>query len=60
FGLGLLFTGFLLSEGWLFLQGTFFWGAWGFLPAYYEVLFAVSALMPAGIALLLLGQSRKS
>ncbi|MCB0635120.1 MAG: hypothetical protein KDC54_00800, partial [Lewinella sp.] len=42
FGLGLLFTGFLLSEGWLFLQGTFFWGAWGFLPAYYEVLFAVS------------------
>jgi hypothetical protein len=51
-GLSLLFMGFFLSEGLLFLQGTLFWGAKGFLPFYYELLFAASALIPLGILLL--------
>ena len=53
-GLSLLFMGFFLSEGLLFLQGTLFWGAMGFLPFYYEFLFAASALMPLGILLLVI------
>ena len=54
-GLYLLAAGFVLSEGILFLQGTLFWAAMGFLPFYYEALFGVSALMPLGILLLLAG-----
>jgi len=47
--------GILLSELLLFLQGTLLWGAMGFLPFYYEILFAFSALMPFGILLTLIG-----
>lgn len=55
-GLSLLFLGFFLSEALLFLQGTMFWGAKGFLPYYYELLFVTSALMPLGILLLVARQ----
>lgn len=55
-GLWLLLAGFALSEGLLFVQGTLLWAAKGFLPGYYEGLFAVSALIPVGVALLLAGQ----
>ncbi len=52
-GVRTLMLGFILSEGLLFLQGLMFWGARGFLPYYYEALFAVSALLPAGVLLIL-------
>lgn len=51
-----LSAGFLLSEFLLFLQGTFFWAALGFLPGYYTSLFVVSALIPLGVGLFLTGQ----
>lgn len=57
-GLILLLIGFVGTECWLFLQGTLFWGARGFLPAYYEVLFALSVFLPLGVLLLLFDQVR--
>ncbi|MCO6479691.1 MAG: hypothetical protein J5I94_23850 [Phaeodactylibacter sp.] len=51
-GLGLLLAGFFGSELLLFLQGTMFWGAMGFLPYYYEGLFGISLLMPVGVGIL--------
>lgn len=57
-GMGLLLAGFFGSELLLFLQGTMFWGAKGFLPYYYEGLFGVSLLMPAGILSLLAGEAK--
>lgn len=47
--------GIVLSELLLFLQGSMLWGAMGFLPLYYETLFAFSSLMPFGILLTLIG-----
>lgn len=55
-GVVLFLLGVLGSEAVLFLQGALFWGAMGFLPGYYEVLFGVSTLMLAGIVAVLLGQ----
>jgi hypothetical protein len=52
-GIILLLAGFLGSEALLFLQGTLLWGAKGFLPHYYEMLFGVSVLMPLGVGGLL-------
>lgn len=52
-GLALLLTGIISSELLLFAQGTFFWAGWGMMPGHYWHLFIASALMPAGIALLL-------
>ena len=57
-GMGLLLAGFFGSELLLFLQGTLFWGAKGFLPYYYEGLFGVSLLMPAGVLGVLLGEAK--
>ncbi|MBR9920234.1 MAG: hypothetical protein GYB31_05285 [Bacteroidetes bacterium] len=48
--------GFILSELLLFGQGAALWAGWGFMPAYYLILFGVSALIPIGILLLLIGQ----
>ncbi|MCB9295960.1 MAG: hypothetical protein H6559_22970 [Lewinellaceae bacterium] len=58
-GMGLLLAGFFGSELLLFLQGTMFWGAKGFLPYYYEGLFGISLLMPAGIVSLLAGEAKR-
>jgi hypothetical protein len=55
-GLGLLWTGFVLSEMFLFLQGCLLWGAQGFLPFYYEIIFGVSVLMPLGMLIFVMGQ----
>ena len=52
-GIGLIITGFILSELLLFLQGSLQWGQVGFMPAYYESLFGVSVLIPLGIFLLI-------
>lgn len=59
-GMILLLIGFVGTECWLFLQGTLFWGSLGFLPFYYEVLFALSVCLPAGIAFILFDQARLS
>lgn len=55
-GLWLIFSGFVGSELLLFLQGTMLWATLGFLPNYYELLFGISALIPLGIAIFLIGQ----
>lgn len=47
-------AGFALSELLLFSQGLLYWIQWGQLPAYYEVLFGVSVLLPLGILLIVL------
>ncbi|MEZ5055634.1 MAG: hypothetical protein R2879_01220 [Saprospiraceae bacterium] len=49
----LLFSGIISTELLLFFQGAMFWQAKGFLPFYYELIFGLSLLMPAGILLLL-------
>ncbi len=46
--------GFLISELLLGIQGTMLWQGLGFIPYYYEVLFAIMLLIPAGILVLLL------
>lgn len=53
FGLILFVAGYALSEGLLFLQGTFFWAGFGLLPGYYWTLFAASVLLPLGVGTLL-------
>lgn len=58
-GLVLFVAGLLGSEALLFLQGTLLWGAKGFLPYYYEMLFGVSALVPLGAALTGIGQMNR-
>ena len=59
-GLLLLLAGFFGSELLLFLQGTLFWAALGFVPFYYEGLFCISALIPVGILMILLGRRRNA
>lgn len=54
-GLLLLILGFCGSEFLLFLQGTMFWLTFGFLPAYHELLFGISVLIPLGIVVFLIG-----
>ena len=51
-GLGLFIAGILSSELMLFSQGIMQWAAWGFMPYFYELLFAFSALLPLGLAIL--------
>lgn len=52
-GLAIFLTGVALVEGLLFLQGTLLWGGLGFLPAYYEILFGFTCLMPLGLGVYL-------
>jgi hypothetical protein len=47
-GLSLFLSGFILSELLLFIQGIMYWGLWGNMPYYYELLLGVSLLMPVG------------
>jgi hypothetical protein len=58
-GLGSLVIGIVLSELLLFTQGTFFWVGWGMIPGHYVQLLVASALMPVGIAILLVQALRK-
>ena len=55
-GKHIFIVGFILSETVLIFQGTMFWGAMGFMPYYYELLFGASALIPLGLLLMLVGQ----
>lgn len=52
-GITLFMIGFIGSECLLFIQGIFLWLQWGFIPAYYTVIFVVSLFLPLGIALVL-------
>src|SRR5690606_863742 len=45
-------AGFVLTELLLFVQGLFYWLQWGQLPAYYELIFAASVLLPLAIILI--------
>lgn len=53
-GIGALVSGIVASELLLFIQGTFFWIGWGMIPGHYLQLVIASALMPLGVAVLLL------
>lgn len=55
-GTRIFIVGFILSEVVLFLQGTMFWGAMGFMPYYYELLFGVSAMLPLGLFFMIVAQ----
>jgi hypothetical protein len=57
-GFMILLVGFLLTELILFLQGTMFWAALGFIPFYYELLFGISILLPLSILLILISRQR--
>lgn len=54
-GLVLFFSGVLLSELLLFLQGTLLWAGQGLMPGFYVTLFCASVLLPAGVLTLLAG-----
>jgi len=58
-GFLVLLTGFLLTEVLLFLQGTMFWAALGFIPYYYELLFAASVLLPVAVLLILISGKKR-
>ena len=51
-------AGFVLTELLLFVQGLFYWFQWGQLPAYYELLFGASVLLPLAIVLLSISMIR--
>lgn len=53
-GMGMLTAGIVSTELLLFTQGTFFWAGWGMIPGHYWHLFFASAMMPIGLALLLM------
>ncbi len=58
-GLVLLLAGIILTELLLFGQGTMLWVGVGFIPAYYEVIFGASVLIPVGVLLLAYSQFLK-
>lgn len=58
-GLVAVIVGFISTEFLLFLQGLWLWMGWGFLPAYYELIFAGTVFLPLGIAGLLIGSLSK-
>lgn len=60
YGWIILALGFVLTELILFGQGSLFWMNAGFIPGYYEILFAASTLLPIGIAIILLSYRRGS
>lgn len=55
-GMAILMIGIVLSEFILFGQGLLLWGEIGFLPAYYNLIFGVSVLMPIGLVMLVYSQ----
>jgi hypothetical protein len=55
-GIWLFLLGFILSEGYLFLQGTMFWAGLGFIPGYYEGIAIVSIFIPLGVLLIISSQ----
>lgn len=58
-GWRLLIIGFFLMEFVLFGQGLMLWTGLGFIPQYYELIFAVSVFLPLAIALITWGHFSK-
>ncbi|MCB9194465.1 MAG: hypothetical protein H6597_08045 [Flavobacteriales bacterium] len=57
-GLVLVIAGTVATEGMLFLQGTLFWMGQGLIPGHYLHMVIASALLPLGVALLLISGLR--
>ena len=55
-GCYLLAIGFLATEILLFTQGMLLWAEWGFMNAYYEMIFLLTVLLPISISLILWSQ----
>ena len=53
-GIYVFSIGYIMTEAILFLQGIFFWGRWGALPYYHEVLLGFSLLLPLGLFVMVL------
>ena len=53
-GMIMFISGFAFTELLLFAQGLFYWFQWGQLPAYYELIFATSILLPVAIVLMII------
>jgi hypothetical protein len=51
-GLVSFFIGFIATESLLFLQGAMFWGAFGFIPAYYVLILGASIILAFGTLVL--------
>src|SRR5690606_14994532 len=51
-------VGFVLTELLLFTQGLFYCFQWGQLPAYYELIFSTSVLLPLAIILISISMIR--
>jgi len=47
-------SGFVLTELLLFGQGLFYWFQWGQLPAFYELIFGASVLLPLSILMFII------
>lgn len=45
----LFIAGFALTELLLFTQGLFYWFQWGQFPAFYELMFGASVLLPLAV-----------
>ncbi|HMN06051.1 MAG TPA: hypothetical protein PKD45_10010 [Flavobacteriales bacterium] len=58
-GLSVFTSGMIISEAILFLQGAMFWFGLGKMPAYYELIFGFSALLPLGTIILLAHSMQK-
>lgn len=56
----LLIAGFTLSELLLFVQGLLLWAGKGFIPAYYESIFGVSAFLPIALSLIILAMMKNN
>ena len=60
YSLYIFLTGFFATEILLFLQGLMFWAGVGFLPYYYEVIFAASVLLPLGVGGMFIFQKKRN
>ena len=54
FGIYIFSIGYIMTEAILFLQGVFYWGRWGTLPYYHEVLLGFSILLPLGLLVMVI------
>jgi len=53
-GIYIFSIGYIMTEAMLFLQGLFYWGRWGALPYYHEMLLGFSILLPLGLLVMVL------
>lgn len=58
-GYRLLFTGFILTEALLFLQGILLWLEMGFITNYHTIIFGATALLPVSILFIFIASFRR-